>query len=61
WCDAGGNLIPTPTEREKQRAEQEKQRAEQEKQRAEQAEIEIARLQELLRQAGITINGGLSN
>ena len=53
WYDAGGNLIPTPTEREKQRAEQEKQRAEQ-------AELENARLKELLRQAGITTNGGLT-
>ena len=68
WCDADENLIPTPTEREKQRAEQEKQRAEQEKQRAEQekqraeqAELEIARLKELLDQAGIPIKGGLTN
>ncbi|MFM7437120.1 MAG: hypothetical protein ACKO2V_00715 [Snowella sp.] len=48
-------------EQEKQRAEQQEQRAEQEKQRAEQAELEITRLQELLRQAGITTNGGLSS
>ena len=43
WYDAGGNLIPTATER------------------AEQAELEIARLQELLRQEGITNKGGLTN
>jgi Uma2 family endonuclease len=36
-----------------QRAEQEKQRAEQEKQRADSAEVEIARLKQLLQQAGI--------
>jgi Uma2 family endonuclease len=35
WYDKENNWIPTPAEREKQRAEQEKQRAEQEKQRAE--------------------------
>ncbi len=60
WCDRAGTLIPTPAERERQRAEQERQRAEQEKQRAEQekqradgAELENARLRELLRQAGL--------
>jgi hypothetical protein len=36
WYDKDNNWLPTPEEREKQRAEQEKQRAEQEKQRAEQ-------------------------
>jgi Uma2 family endonuclease len=50
WCDSQGNLIPTPTEREKQRAEQEKQRADL-------AELENARLKELLRQAGINLDG----
>jgi Uma2 family endonuclease len=45
-------------EQEKQRAEQEKQRAEQEKQRADLAEAEIAKLKQLLAEAGInpTIN-----
>jgi Uma2 family endonuclease len=42
WCDRLGNLIPTPTEREKQRADL--------------AELENARLKELLRQAGINLN-----
>ena len=40
----------------KQRAEQEKQRAEQEKQRADLAELEVARLRQLLQQSGIEIN-----
>jgi hypothetical protein len=53
WCDRTGNVIPTPVERERQRAEAEKQRADQ-------AELENARLKELLRQAGININGGLT-
>ena len=43
-------------EQEKQRAEQEKQRAEQEKQRADLAELEVARLRQLLQQSGIEIN-----
>jgi Uma2 family endonuclease len=67
WYDAEGNWLPTPTEREQQRAEQERQKAEQERQRAEQemqkveqerqradrAELENQRLRELLRQSGI--------
>jgi len=66
WYDRFGHLIPTSAERvkqekqraeqEKQRAEQEKQRAEREKQRADLAELETARLKELLRQSGININ-----
>lgn len=56
WADANGVLLPTG----KEAAEQERQRAEQERQRAEQAELSlsverqhVARLQALLRQAGI--------
>ena len=53
WYDRFGHLIPTSAERVKQ----EKQRAEQERQRADLAELEIARLKELLRQSGIDTNG----
>ena len=42
-------------ESEKQRAESEKQRAESEKQRADLAEVKLAQMQELLRQAGISL------
>ncbi len=48
WYDEGGNWLPTPTEKEKQRANLEKQRADQ-------AERENQRLRELLRQAGVEI------
>ncbi|MDK2413712.1 hypothetical protein QHH11_29150, partial [Aphanizomenon sp. PH219] len=62
WYDKDNNWLPTPEEREKQRAEQEKHRAEQEKQRAElekqraeqekhradSAELEVAKLRQLL-------------
>jgi Uma2 family endonuclease len=51
WYDAQGNWLPTPAEREAQRAEQERQQAEQERQRAEQerqrAEQERQRVLEL--------------
>ncbi|MDB9546800.1 hypothetical protein PN436_05580, partial [Dolichospermum circinale CS-1031] len=62
WYDQDNNWLPTPEEREKQRAEQEKQRAEQEKQRAEQekqradsAELEVAKLRQLLLEQGISL------
>ncbi|MFN9406053.1 MAG: DUF874 family protein, partial [Dolichospermum sp.] len=69
WYDKDNNWLPTPEEREKQRAEQEKQRAEQEKQRAEQekqraeqekqradsAELEVAKLRQLLLEQGISL------
>jgi len=42
-------------EQEKQRAEQEKQRAEQEKQRADAAELEIAKLRQLLLEQGVNL------
>jgi hypothetical protein len=53
WYDENNNLIPTPVEQEAQRVEQEKQRAEQEAQRANSAELEIAKLKQLLQQAGV--------
>ncbi|MCW9680060.1 hypothetical protein FJR41_004400, partial [Dolichospermum planctonicum UHCC 0167] len=62
WYDKDNNWLPTREEREKQRAEQEKQRAEQEKQRAEQekqradsAELEVAKLRQLLLEQGISL------
>ncbi|MDJ1169646.1 Uma2 family endonuclease [Roseofilum sp. BLCC_M154] len=55
FYDASGNWIPTPEERERQRAEQERQRAEQERQRAEQerqrAEEQQQRAEEQQQQA----------
>jgi Uma2 family endonuclease len=60
WETLDGELLLTDKEvgeQEKQRAEQEKQRAEQEKQRADDAEEEIARLRELLKNAGVDVNG----
>lgn len=63
WYDENNNWLPTPTEKEKQlvekekqRAEKEKQRAEKEKQRADNAELEIARLRELLQKSGVDIS-----
>lgn len=67
WYDGQGQWILTPTETEQQRAESEKQRAEAEKhraeieqqraeaekQRADLAELELARLRQLLQQSGI--------
>ncbi|MBW4620858.1 MAG: Uma2 family endonuclease [Cyanosarcina radialis HA8281-LM2] len=60
WCDARGNWIPTPTEREayhteqeRQRAEQERQRADQEAQRAEQERQKTERLIAQLRSLGV--------
>ncbi|MDB9309572.1 hypothetical protein PN471_13215, partial [Aphanizomenon sp. CS-733/32] len=55
WYDQDNNWLPTPEEREKQRAEQEKQRAEQEKQRADSAELEVAKLRQLLLEQGISL------
>ncbi|MEA5620793.1 Uma2 family endonuclease [Cronbergia sp. UHCC 0137] len=55
WFDRDNIWLPTPAEREQQRAEQEKQRAEQEKQRADSAELEIARLRQLLLEQGISL------
>ena len=69
WYDKDNNWLPTPEEREKQRAEQEKHRAEQEKQRAElekqraeqekhradSAELEVAKLRQLLWEQGISL------
>jgi Uma2 family endonuclease len=62
WYDKENNWLPMPEEQEKQRAEQEKQRAEQEKQRAEQekqradsAELEVAKLRQLLLEQGISL------
>ncbi len=67
WYNQQGYWIPTPTEREKQRAETEKQRAEIEKQRAEiekqradQVQSKNQRLRQLLKQAGIEIPDDLS-
>ena len=55
WYDKENNWLPMPEEREKQRAEQEKQRAEQEKQRADYAELEVAKLRQLLLEQGISL------
>jgi hypothetical protein len=59
WYDRDNNWLPTPEEREKQRADQEEQRADQEKHRADQekqradlAEIELAKLRQLLAEQG---------
>ncbi|MGK7877821.1 MAG: Uma2 family endonuclease [Xenococcaceae cyanobacterium] len=49
WYDADGNWIPTPEEREAERAEQERQRAEQERQRAD-------KLAEQLRALGVELD-----
>ncbi len=64
WWDASGTLLlwgseqigleQQRTAQQRHRAERERQRAEQERQRAETAEQRIVRLQELLRQAGIS-------
>lgn len=70
WYDRDQNWILTPTEKEKKLAEQEKFRTEQEKTRAEQeklradqekvradsAELELAKLKEILLARGIDIN-----
>ncbi|MDB9336733.1 Uma2 family endonuclease [Nodularia spumigena] len=72
WYDRDNNWLLTPVEQEKQRVEQEKQRAEQEKQRAEQekqraeqekqradsAELENAKLRQLLLEQGISLPNG---
>jgi Uma2 family endonuclease len=58
WWDLDGNLLLTGEERAEtaeKLAEQEKQRAELEKQRADSAQLEIARLKELLRNSGLEI------
>jgi Uma2 family endonuclease len=51
WQTLEGELLPT----EREVSEQEKQRAEIEKQRADQAQLEIARLKELLQNSGIEL------
>jgi Uma2 family endonuclease len=63
WYDREQNWILTPAEQEAQRAEQETQRAEQETQRANQerqradlAELELAKLRELLLSRGIDLS-----
>jgi Uma2 family endonuclease len=48
WYDKDNNWLPTPEEREKQRAEQEKQRADS-------AELEVAKLRQLLLEQGISL------
>ena len=48
WYDQENNWLPTPEEREKQRAEQEKQRADL-------AESELAKLRQLLAEQGINL------
>ncbi|MBO1059666.1 MAG: hypothetical protein AN483_19225 [Aphanizomenon flos-aquae MDT14a] len=62
WYDQDNNWLSTPEEREKRRAEVEKQRAEVEKQRAEverqradSAELELAKLRQLLKAQGIDL------
>jgi Uma2 family endonuclease len=51
WQTLDGKLLPT----DKEVSEAEKQRAEVEKQRADQAELEIARLKELLQNSGLEL------
>jgi Uma2 family endonuclease len=53
WYDAIGNWIPTPAQKEFQRAEQESQRVEQERQRAERERQRAERLAARLRELGI--------
>ncbi|MDD1440561.1 hypothetical protein MEO93_09345, partial [Dolichospermum sp. ST_sed3] len=48
WYDKDNNWLPTPEDREKQRAEQEKQRADS-------AELEVAKLRQLLLEQGISL------
>ena len=48
WCDQDNNWLPTPEERERQRAEQEKQRADL-------AEVELAKLRQLLAEKGVNL------
>jgi len=55
WYDKDNNWLSIPEEREKQRTEQEKQRAEREKQRADSAELELAKLRQLLLKQGISL------
>jgi Uma2 family endonuclease len=58
WWDTQGNLLLWGSEKitlEKQRTEQEKQRAEQEKQRADLAELELAKLKQMLAERGVEI------
>jgi Uma2 family endonuclease len=67
WIDAGGKLVPNARERtdaelqradaEKQRADAEKQRADMEAKRSNDAQERIKRLEEKLRNAGISANG----
>lgn len=62
WWDEEGNLLLWGSEHlalEREKTEQERQRAEQERQRAEAAEQEVARLQERLRQAGLSDTSGI--
>jgi Uma2 family endonuclease len=57
WWDQQGNLLSWGSEliqQEKERTQQEKERADQEKQRADQAELELAKLRQLLLEAGLS-------
>ncbi|MEH1855936.1 MAG: Uma2 family endonuclease [Nostoc sp.] len=55
WAMSLGELLPTPEEKERQRAEQEHQRAEQERQRADKAESQLLQTARNLLESGMTI------
>jgi Uma2 family endonuclease len=55
WGTLLGELLPTPEEKERQRAEQERQRAEQERQRADKAESQLLQTARNLVESGMTV------
>ncbi|MBN3921669.1 Uma2 family endonuclease [Nostoc sp. NMS4] len=55
WANLAGELLPTPEEKERQRAEQERQRAEQESQRADNAESQLLQTARNLLESGMTV------
>lgn len=55
WATLAGELLPTPEEQERQRAEQECQRAEQERQRADRAQTQLLQTARNLLADGMTV------
>ena len=55
WAILAGELLPTPEEKERRRAEQESQRAEQESQRADKAESQLLQTARNLLESGMTL------
>ncbi len=55
WAILAGELLPTPEEKERQRAEQESQRTEQERQRADKAELQLLQTAHNLLESGMTV------